>query len=197
MVKTKFKFNHNNYNKLNIILPGANGGIELSIIDKILDLSYKKGYSSLSINYPFYERAESRSSKNFREEIENIQDILNLINYNEYRQIKFIGKSLGGIISSYYLSQIDKKDIKKYSLVVLGYDIGYIDLSTFTGDIQIIQGEFDRFGNIEKVKKDIKDKDAESKNIIYNEIKGADHSYRNYQTGELDFEDYAISLINF
>lgn len=197
MIKTKFKFKFNNYNNLDIILPGANGGVDLPIIDKILNLSYARGNSSLSINYPFWERGDKNASKNFKDEIDNILDILNFIDSNKYRHIRFIGKSLGGIIASYYLSMLDISQINKYSLVILGYDIGYIDISRFSGDIQIIQGEFDRFGNIEKVKKDIKDKNPKSENIIYNEVKGADHSYRNPQTGEPDFEDEAISLINF
>ncbi len=192
---TNFQFNYNRDNlNLDIILPGSSAGIESSLIKKILNLSFIKGNSSLSLNYPFYERGENTtSSEEFSEEIENLDSILKFCKYEKYNNIRFIGKSLGAIIASYYLSTLDRKEMHRYSIVVLGYDIGYINLKNFIGDIHIIQGEYDRFGNIEKVREDLKN--AKSKFIRYNQIKGADHSFKNPNTGEFEFEDEAINKI--
>jgi hypothetical protein len=63
--------------------------------------------------------------------------------------------------------------------MIFGYDIGYIDLKTFPGKIVIIQGDKDKFGDIEAVK---------------NDMKGADHSYRVPETKEPIYEDEAVKM---
>lgn len=192
---TNFKFCYNKQNiNLDIILPGVNIGIESSLTQKILDLSYKNGYSSLMINYLFYENGKKNISKEtFSEEIDNITEIMNLVKYQEYQNIRFIGKSLGAIIAGIFLSKLNENEIQKYSITILGYDTGYINLTNFIGKIHIIQGEFDRYGNIDVVKKDLEN--AKSKNILYDQIKGADHSFKNPNTGEPEFENEAINKI--
>ncbi|MHB8362083.1 MAG: alpha/beta family hydrolase [Patescibacteria group bacterium] len=192
---TNFQFNYNRKNlNLDVTLPGGSAGIESDLIQKILQTSYNKGYSSLSCNYPFYMRGENAtSSKEFREEIDNLLLILKFCEYETYNNIRLIGKSLGATIAGYYLSKLQEKVMDGYSIVVLGYDLGDINLNNFIGDIHIIQGGYDRYGNIIKIKEDLED--AKSKLIRYDEIKGADHSYKNPNTGEFEFENEAISKI--
>ncbi len=72
--------------------------------------------------------------------------------------------------------------------------MGDIDLKQFDGQITVIQGAFDRFGNIERVKEDLKD--AISRNITYIDIPNSDHSYRDVETQEPIYQDKAISKIN-
>jgi alpha/beta superfamily hydrolase len=194
MTNFKFYYNKNNIS-LDIILPGVNGGIDNVFITKISELSFKKGHSSIAINYPFYEREEQASSKNFKEEITNMLEILDYCHYKDYKNIRFIGKSLGGVISAYYLSSLENNEMNKYSITILGYVLGSINLRKFSGDITIVQGELDRFGNIKQVKKDMQN--PKSDNITYYEIKGADHSYKNPKTQESEFQDEAISKIKF
>jgi alpha/beta superfamily hydrolase len=109
----------------------------------------------------------------------------------KYKHIRLIGKSLGAIIASYYLESLQKEEQSKYSIVIFGYVTGSIDLNSFEGKIDIIQGEKDKFGNIDVVKNDLKD--AVSEDISYFEIKNADHSYRN-ELKEPVFEDEAIEV---
>ncbi len=195
MTNFKFYYNKNNIS-LDIILPGGNGGIDSVFITKISELSFKKGHSAIAINHPFYERGEKQtSSRNFKEEITNMLEILEYCHYKDYKNIRFIGKSLGGVISAYYLSSLENNEMNKYSITVLGYVLGSINLNNFLGDITIIQGELDRFGNIKQVKEDMQN--SKSDNITYYEIKGAGHSYENLKTQESEFQDEAISKIKF
>ena len=82
--------------------------------------------------------------------------------------------------------------MSKYSIIIFGYDIGYIDVKKFSGEIVIIQGSRDKFGDVEAVKRDI-DRSA-SKDITYFSIEGADHSYRIPETKEPMYEDEAIKV---
>ena len=42
---------------------------------------------------------------------------------------------------------INLSDLNKFELIILGYDIGYIDVKSFPGKIRIIQGSKDKFGD--------------------------------------------------
>ena len=117
--------------------------------------------------------------------------VLNDCGASKYKHIRLIGKSLGGIVASYYLKTLSKEEQSKYSVVIFGYIKGYTNLKSFNRDIYIIQGEKDKFGNIEVVKNDLKD--VVSKDINYFEIKNADHSYRS-ELKKSVFEDEAIDI---
>ena len=67
-------------------------------------------------------------------------------------------------------------------------------LKKFEGQVTVIQGEKDKFGNVNVVKNDLKD--AMSRDIKYFEIKDADHSYRNSETKKPIFENEAIKVLS-
>lgn len=145
-----------------------------------------------NFNFLYFERGEEQSSgPELKEELETLQSVLNECKAEEYKHIRLIGKSLGAIIASYYLKALPKEEQLKYSVVVFGYVTGSTDLKSFEEKINIIQGEKDKFENIDVVKNDFKD--AVSEDISYFEIKNADHSYRN-ELKEPVFEDEAIEV---
>lgn len=183
---------NNNSDTLDVLLHGSSGGMNYSLMQKIFDECVKKGHSVANFNFPYFERGEDQSSgPELKEELETLQAVLNECKAKEYQQIRLIGKSLGAIIASYYLKSSPKEEQSKYSIIVFGYVTGSIDLKSFQGNIDIIQGEKDKFGNIEIIKNNLKD--SVSKNINYFEIKNADHSYRN-ESKEPVFEDEAIGV---
>lgn len=122
-----------------------------------------------------------------------LQKFLDYCDYKSFNKVRLIGKSLGAIVASFYLDKLPAKEAKKFSVIILGYVTGSLRLKKFNGPITIIQGEKDKFGNIETVKKDLMD--AKSKQIKYHEIKNADHSFRDPETKKLVYEDRAIELL--
>jgi predicted alpha/beta-hydrolase family hydrolase len=173
-------------------LHGSSGGMNYSLMQKIADVGIKQGHSVANFNFPYFERGEEQSSgPELKEELETLQSVLNECKAKEYKHIRLIGKSLGAIIASHYLKSLSKDEQSKYSIVVFGYVTGSIDLKSFEGKIDIIQGEKDKFGNTEVVKNDLKT--AVSKDINYFEIKNADHSYRD-ESKEPVFEGEAIDI---
>lgn len=194
MIVTKFNFIENNSDTLDVLLHGSSGGMNYLLMQKIADVCVKQGHSVANFNFPYFERGEEQSSgPELKEEIETLKSVLNECKAEEYKHIRLIGKSLGAIIASYYLKAMSKEEQSKYSVIVFGYVTGSIDLKSFDGKIDIIQGEKDKFGNIEVVKNDLKG--AISKDINYFEIKNADHSYRN-ELKEPIFEDEAIEVFS-
>ena len=183
---------NNNSDTLDVLLHGSKGGMNHSLMQKIFDECTKQGHSVANFNFPYFERGEEQSSgPELKEELETLQAVLNMCKAKEHKHIRLIGKSLGAIIASYYVKTLSKEEQSKYSVIVFGYVTGSVDLKTFEGKIDIIQGEKDKFGDIKKVKNDLID--AISKNINYFEIKNADHSYRN-ELKEPIFEDEAIEI---
>jgi len=186
------KFVKKESDTLDILLHGSSGGMNYSLMQKIADVCIKQGHSVANFNFPYFEREEEQSSgPELKEELETLQTVLDECKAKEYKHIRLIGKSLGAIIASYYVKTLSKEEQTKYSVVVFGYVTGSIDLKSFDGKIDIIQGGKDKFGNIEVVKNDLKD--TISKNISYFEIKNADHSYRN-DLKEPIFEDEAMEV---
>lgn len=192
MIKS-LKFHKNNKSEvIDILLHGSKGGMNYSLMQKIFDECVKQGHSVVNFNFPYFERGDENSSGDeLLEELEALKFVLNKCNANEYKYVRLIGKSLGGIVASYYLRTLSNQEQPKYSVVVFGYIKGYTNLKNFNGDIYIIQGEKDNYGSIQAVKSNLKD--AISKNINYFEIKNADHSYKN-ESKEPVFEDEAIDI---
>ncbi len=190
-----FKLLYNNKSDtLDVIFHGSSQGMESRFINKIFEASVKYGHTPLSLNFPFIDKGETKSSgPELLEECNVINDTLELLKPITFSKIRLIGKSLGGVIAGKYVSRLTNKKLDNISLFIMGYDIGYIDIKNFPGEITIIQGSKDKYGDIEAVKKDMKD--AKSKNITYKSINGANHSYCNPETEEPIFEDEAIRLI--
>ena len=189
-----FKYFYNNRAKnLDVILHGGSQGMDSGLINKIIEASRKNGNSAVAFNFPYIERGEEKSSgPELIEETDALQSVLNFCQADKFESIRLIGKSLGGVVAGHYLKKLDPNQLDKFSLIIFGYDIGYIDLKTFPGKIVIIQGEKDKFGDVEAVKNDMKG--AVSKDIAYLSIKGADHSYRVPETKEPIYEDEAVKM---
>lgn len=187
------KFIKNRSDTLDVLLHGSSGGMNYSLMQKVADVCVKQGHSVVNFNFPYFERGEEQSSgPELKEELKTLQAVLVECKAKEYKHIRLIGKSLGAIIASYYLKLLSKEEQSKYSVVIFGYVTGSVDLKNFEGNIDIIQGEKDKFGNIEVVKNDFKT--TVSKNVNYFEIKYADHSYRN-DLREPVFEDKAVEVL--
>lgn len=97
-------------------------------------------------------------------------------------------------MASFFLKNVIIEEHSRYSIVVLGYVTGSIDLKGFRGKISIIQGEKDKFGGIEVVQRDMKS--SVSSDVSYFQIDGADHSFRVPETKEPIFEDKAIEILS-
>jgi predicted alpha/beta-hydrolase family hydrolase len=165
---------------LDVLLHGSSGGMMYSLMQKIFKVCVDQSHSVVNFNFPYFERGEEVSSgPDLAEELETLKDILNQCHAEKYEYIRLIGKSLGAIIAARFLGGLSDEEQKRYSIVVFGYIAGETILNTFKGNVVIIQGEKDRFGDINVVKKDLEN--SESKDISYLEVKGGDHSYRNDQ----------------
>jgi len=188
-----FKYFYNIKAKtLDVVLHGGSQGMDSDLINKIIEASRKNGNSVVAFNFPYIERGEENSSgSELIEEIGALQSILDFCQVDKFDYIRLIGKSLGGVVAGHYLKKLNRDQLDKFSLIIFGYDIGYIDLKNFPGKIVIIQGDKDKFGEVKAVKNDMKG--AVSKDIVYLSIKGADHSYRVPETKEPIYEDEAVN----
>lgn len=166
---------------LDVILHGGSEGINSPFMQKLFQHSKSKRNSVIMFNFPFLERGDKHSSgPELKEELNVLRKMLATANLDRFDHIRLIGKSLGGIVASYYLSNLTKREKKIYEVIILGYVTGEVKLIDFPGKITIIQGEKDKFGNIEVIKKDLEK--AVSRNITYHQIPNADHSYRDPET---------------
>lgn len=195
MQMPNFKYFYNNKSEtLDVVLHGGSQGMDSSLICKVVDASRALGNSVATFNFPYIEREEDHSSgPELVEEIDALKMVLDFCHSENFKNIRLIGKSLGGIVVARFLNKLNANEQEKYSTYILGYDLGDIDLRNFGGEIKIVQGEKDKFGNIETVKKDMER--AVSKNITYIEIPNADHSYRDPETKEPKFEDEAVKAL--
>jgi len=195
MTLPNFKyFFSNKAEVLDVVLHGGSQGMDSGFISKITEASKKEGNSVVAFNFPYIERGQENSSgPELLEEIEALQNVLNYCQSDKYRHIRLIGKSLGGVVAATYLKKLSSDQMERYSTIIFGYDIGYIDIKNFSGKIVIVQGSQDKFGNVEAVKKDING--CVSKDVTYFSIGGADHSYRIPETKEPVYEDEAIKVV--
>ena len=194
MTLPNFKYFYSNKaEKLDVVLHGGSQGMDSGFMNKIIEASRKEGNSVVAFNFPYIERGEENSSgPELLEEIEALRNVLDYCQSEKYSHVRLIGKSLGGVVAAAYLKKLTADQMSKYSIIIFGYDIGYIDVKKFSGEIVIIQGSRDKFGDVEAVKRDI-DRSA-SKDITYFSIEGADHSYRIPETKEPMYEDEAIKV---
>jgi len=195
MTLPNFKyFFSNKAEVLDVVLHGGSQGMDSGFISKITEASRKEGNSVVAFNFPYIERGEENSSgPELLEEIDALQNVLDYCQSEKYKNIRLIGKSLGGVVAAAYLKKLTSDQMKRYIAIIFGYDIGYIDIKDFSGKIVIIQGSKDKFGDIDAVKQD--NSGSISKDITYISIEGADHSYRVPETKEPIYEDEAIKAV--
>jgi predicted alpha/beta-hydrolase family hydrolase len=194
---TSFQYYHNSKSDtLDVILHGGSPeGMEMSLIRKAYKLSVGQSHSAITFNFPFAERGQDQSSgPELEEELVSLQKFLDYCDYKSFKRVRLIGKSLGAIVASFYLDKLPEDEQNRFSVVVLGYVTGSLKLKSFKGPITVIQGEKDKFGDIETVKKDLRG--ARSKQIRYYEIKNADHSFRDPETKEPLYENNAMRILS-
>jgi predicted alpha/beta-hydrolase family hydrolase len=182
-----YRFYHKqSANRVNVVLHGSGlNGLESPFIASIIESLAQTGQSVFGFNFPYCERGEEASSgPELKEEVEALRQVISSLQNDGYK-ITIIGKSLGGIVASFYLDQYPSEDIE---LIVLGYVVGDVKDEAAAPNLKaIIQGENDRFGSPADVKSALGVTKAK---IIT--IKDADHSYRNVKK-EPQFQDEAIA----
>lgn len=191
-----FEYHHNkSSDTLDIVMHGISSGISSPFIQNVISICKNADHSVLAFNFPFFERGEEQSSgPELKEEIETLEKLMDFCHANKYKEIRLIGKSLGAITAGLFLKKIPTYDHKKFTLIVLGYPLKYIDINSFTGKTFIIQGEKDKFGGIKEVKKHLKN--AKSDKINFFEVKCADHSFRDPTTKEPIYEKDALKILS-
>ena len=184
----------NTSEELDVVLCGSSHGMEADLIQELYKAGKMKERSIVIFNYPYHDRLEKRGmGDDLSEEIEALEGVLKLCRAETYKKVKLLGKSIGAVIAAKYLTSLAKETQLRFELVVLGYDLGWIKTKDFVGKITIIQGEKDPFGGIDLVKKDMEG--ASSVDIIYYEIKGADHGYKEPETGYPKYVKEVVDLV--
>lgn len=169
--------------ELEVVLPGSSRGTGSELIGEIFQKIKDEDISVVMMDYPFHNRLEKKGfGEKVTEEVEALTGLLEYCRAREYKKVRLIGKSLGGVVAGRFLAGLSRKDQEKFELIVLGYDLGWIDIRDFAGKIMIVQGSEDPFGGIELVKKDMGG--AASVDVTYKEIQGADHGFREPKTGK-------------
>ncbi len=165
-----------NSQELTVIVHGGGEGINSEFIQKIKNVFNSQ--TTLLIQMPWLNRGEEgTSTPTFDEEILAINQIINSIDVSNIESIRFIGKSIGGLVLLNYIYQ-NFKMLKRFkiALSMLGFLVDKTEFDkTKPFNIRIIQGTNDKYGKIEDIIKMIK---KEQTPISLLRIEGADHSYR-------------------
>lgn len=180
---------------INVIVHGGSAGYESEFIQKIYQKSISAKISTLAFNFKYISRGEENPrNENLNEELADFNEVIKNLKDIGYSNFHIIAKSLGGIVSARFLNALDRSEHSDYKITILGYVTGSVKLKNFSGQIDIIQGEKDRFGDIEAVKFDMRE--AISNQVYYYAVTDSDHSYRN-ELKQPIYEDKAIGLIRF
>lgn len=169
---------------------GGPEGVESPFIANVIRALTSTGNSVLGFNFPYCERGEENSSgEELIEETGALSTVVEFLKGEDYEKIVIVAKSLGNIITSFWLEQNPDEDVE---VVVLGYVIGSVKTESLKGKLKlVIQGENDRFGNAKAVKDELAQNSIEAEVI---ELANADHSYRNNEK-EPVFQNQAIELL--
>lgn len=169
---------------------GGPEGVESPFISNIINSLSDKDSSVLGFNFPYCERGEENSSgEELAEETEALDTVVKFLRDEGYEKIVIIAKSLGNIITSFWL---EKQPDANVEVVVLGYVIGSVKTQALQGKVRvIIQGENDRFGNAQAVKDELATHNVDAEVV---EMPNADHSYRNEQKEPI-YQDKAVELL--
>jgi len=196
MAQTDLQVTYKYYRKLNsktvylVLHGGGPEGIETPFISNIINALTTTGNSVFGFNFPYCERGEESSSgEELTEETTALDQVVQFLRNEGYEKIIIVAKSLGGIITSYWLEQHPTENVE---LVVLGYVIGSVKTSALQNKLRlIIQGENDRFGNARAVEEELATFNIEADVV---EVPKADHSYRNEQK-EPVYQEQTIELL--
>jgi predicted alpha/beta-hydrolase family hydrolase len=169
---------------------GGPNGVESPFISKIITSIADSKHSVFAFNFPYCERGEERASgAGLTEEIDALNTIINFLRQEGYRKITIIAKSLGSVITSFWLAQNPNETI---DVVILGYVIGSVKTASIADNLRVVfQGENDRFGGALLLKQELDTEKSDAKII---EIKNADHSYRD-ANGNPIYQDLVIEKL--
>ncbi len=191
----KLEFYYNNKSDvLDVVLHGSRSGMGSNFIQRIYEAGKQTGRSVLIFDFPYIDRSEEKLMDQPREEEkESLKSVLEKFGGNGYKKIRLIGKSLGAVVAAEYLVSLPEEEQKKFELIVLGYDLGWIDLDNFVGEVTVIQGSEDPFGDIDDIRRDLKGNKA--KKVTLRGIGGADHSFMDPQTGMAKYLGKVLKLL--
>jgi predicted alpha/beta-hydrolase family hydrolase len=193
MLDLSYKYYHKrNVKSVCLVLHGAGlEGIETPFISSVIDALINTGNSVFGFNFPFCERGEEHSSgERLTEETAALEEVMQLLRSEGYEKIIIVAKSLGGIVTSYWLDQHPNASVE---VVILGYVIGSVKSQAIRGKLRlVIQGAKDRFGNAEAVRTELARHDVVA-NVI--ELSNADHSYRDEQKQPV-YQADAIAILS-
>ncbi len=170
---------------------GGPEGIETTFISNIINALTTMGNSVFGFNFPYCERGEENSSgPELIEETATLEKVMQFLRGESYKKIVIVAKSLGGIITSYWLEQNKAEGVE---VVILGYVIGSVKTAALQDKLHVvIQGENDRFGNADAVREELAKHDVTAEVI---EVPKADHSYRNVQKEPIHQEEATTLLL--
>ena len=187
-----YKYYHKAGSKLAYLVLHGGGaeGIETPFIGSVFDALAGTGASVLGINFPYCERGEETSSgPALHEETAALSTAMSFLQSGGYGNIVIVAKSLGGIVTSYWLAVHPKANVQ---VAILGYVIGSVRTAALRGKLQlVVQGQMDRFGNAEAVRTELQAHSVAARVV---EVPKADHSYRNAQK-EPEYQRSAVQLL--
>ena len=176
-----------------LVLHGISEGAESEFIKNIVTKAQQEKTPILAINFPYMQRGETSTSKGLQEEIQAIAEAIEQLAKENPGQIHIIAKSLGGIAASFYLDKTHDPRIRK--LTLLGAVLGDLKMSGLRGiEVDVIQGQNDRFGSPEEVKKAFDSAGLPLHRLI--EVEGGDHSYRDANKEPIH-QNHAVEEIEF
>ncbi|MGL4758121.1 MAG: alpha/beta family hydrolase [Patescibacteria group bacterium] len=185
----------NSSDELIVINHGGSEGIDSEFIQKI-KIKFNNS-NTLLIQLPFKTKGdESTSGPSFQEELQSYTEIFEEIKrlnlFTTIKSIRFIGKSVGGLIQ--YIFIINNFDwLKQFNpnLTAMGYLFDHYELSKEVQfPFHIIQGSMDPWGKIEDISQLVNSYTFLTLDIV----EGGNHSYKN-EKKEPVFQDTAIKLI--
>ncbi len=182
-----------------VIVPGSSGGMNQSLCRAVFDESVRRGFTTVSFEYPYFVRGEQASEGlgDLKEESETLLDALCLLSELRIRRKHVIGKSLGGIVACKVFAEDPPADWGIDHLTVLGLIAEDYDMANLAGlRVDVIQGEADRYGDSEHVRAFL----AESgrSDIRVTGVKDATHSFRDSATDKEPLhEQEAVDAIDW
>jgi predicted alpha/beta-hydrolase family hydrolase len=188
-----YKYYHKQGSKIVYLVLHGGGpeGIETSFISNIIRRLTSTGNSVFGFNFPYCERGDENSSgPELTEETATLARVVQFLRNEGYEKVVIVAKSLGDIITSYWLEQNKAEAI---DVVILGYVIGSVKSEALQGRLRVvIQGENDRFGNADAVREELAKYSVRAEVI---EVPKADHSYRNKQKEPVHQEEATALLL--
>jgi predicted alpha/beta-hydrolase family hydrolase len=179
--------------KANIILHGGSVDMNSAFMMKVFNQSVATQTTTLTFNFPYIDRGDQTSSGDeLIEEITTLTKMIQLVKDLGISEVTLIGKSLGGIVASYYLNSTQRDSEINFDLGILGYVVGQVKMPVAVGKLVIVQGELDKFGDAEAVKSDLSKHNVT--NAIVIGVPNATHSYTDVGKNPL-YEDEAVAKL--